>query len=196
MNASPTPADLADLVGPGLGDGVRSGSAEVLPVSVPGVTPTTVWLVRNDHLAHPMQAYVGRWPSGELRVLSDDQPAWFELMAKSDPKIDTAATALDYVRRFLEVTRGSSVIVREVSGPEDLHWRPGSADEEERRAVFLAGPEIAGPVAGRVDDGFHVELTLVVDQRIQRNLFDVTPDGRITASFRLLAQDLPLPIIR
>jgi len=42
----------------------------------------------------------------------------------------------------------------------------------------------------------HIELTLVVKQRIQRNLFDVTPDGRITASFQVVAEDLPLPIVR
>jgi hypothetical protein len=53
------------------------------------------------------------------------------------------------------------------------------------------------PVAARTTDGFHVELTLVVDQRLQRNEFDVDPDGRIThTSFRVLAERLPLPIAR
>lgn len=52
------------------------------------------------------------------------------------------------------------------------------------------------PVAEGVESGFHIELTLVVEQRIQRNMFDVTRDGRITASFQVIAEDLPLPIVR
>jgi len=39
-------------------------------------------------------------------------------------------------------------------------------------------------------------LTLVVDQRIQRNSFEVSRDGRLSATFQVLAEDLPLPIIR
>ncbi len=187
---------VADAVGPGLGAGVLSGDAEVLPVDVPGVEPTVVALVRDDHLDHPMQAYVGRWPTGEVRLLSDDQQAWADLVRTVGAHIDDPATALGYVRRFLEITRGPSVIVREVTDPEELPWRPGSPDEERRRRAFLAGPPIPGSVAEPIDDGFHVELTLMVGQRIQRNLFDVSGDGRIGASFRVLADDLPLPIVR
>ena len=46
------------------------------------------------------------------------------------------------------------------------------------------------------DGGFHVELTLVVDQRVQRNSFEVARDGSIRSDFRVLAEDLPLPIAR
>ena len=196
-----TPPDLsreavASAVGPGLGAGVLSGDADVLPVPIPGVVGPAVWLVRDDRLAHPLQAYVGRWPGGEVRVLSDDQEAWSALMAATGVQITDPATALAYVRQFLEVTRGPSVIVREVAGPADLPWRPGSTAEEERRAAFLSGPAIEAPVADGGVDGFHVEVTLVVDQRVQRNMFDVTDDGRISASFRVLADELPLPIAR
>jgi hypothetical protein len=187
---------VAAAVGPGLGEGVRSGAAAVLPITVPGVADTVVLLVRDDHLDHPMQAYVGRWPDGGLRVLNDDQGGWAELMAAVGVRITDPATALEYLRQFLEVTRGTSVIVQEVAGLQDLHWRPGSAAEEERRAAFVSGTRIDGPIAEVAGDGFHVELTLVVDQRVQRNLFDVTADGRITASFRVIADELPLPIAR
>jgi len=129
-----------------------------------------------------------------VRLLSDDQDAWAELMDAAGPHIADAATALGYVRQFLECTKGPAVIVREVTGPQDLQWRPGSVDEEQRRARFSAGPAITGPVADRSDGGFHVELTLVVGQRVQRNVFDVTADGRIAASFVVIAEDLPLPI--
>ena len=113
---------VAEAVGPGLGAGVRSGAAELLPIPVPGVTQSVVWLVRDDHLDHPLQAYVGRWPAGEVRVLSDDQPAWEELMdVVGRPHLDDAATALGYIRQFIEITRGPSVIVQEVTGPQDLH---------------------------------------------------------------------------
>ena len=58
-----TPPDIsrdavASAVGAGLGDGVLSRSADVLPTTIPGVLEPTVWLVRDDHLAHPMQASV------------------------------------------------------------------------------------------------------------------------------------------
>lgn len=187
---------VAEAVGPGLGAGVRSGAAELRSIPVPGVDETAVWLVRDDHLDHPLQAYVGRWPGGEVRVLSDDQDAWADLMAAVGPHIHDSATALGYIRQFLEITRGPSVPVQELTGPEDLRWRPGSVAEEQRRAAFLSDPAIDGPIVERIDSGFHVELTLVVGQRVQRNLFDVTPDGRITASFRVIADDLPLPIVR
>ena len=39
-------------------------------------------------------------------------------------------------------------------------------------------------------------LTLVVDQRIQRNTFEVGRNGAIDADYRVLAEDLPLPIAR
>lgn len=187
---------LASAVGPGLGDGVLSGDADVLPTTIPGAAGIAVWLVRDDHRNHPLQAYVGRWPDGAVRVLSDNQGAWAELIAAVGVQITDPATALAYVRQFLEVTRGASVIVREVAGLEDLHWRPGSVAEEERRTAFESSAGIEPPVAEAGVDGFHVEVTLVVDQRVQRNLFDVTADGLIAASFRVLAEELPLPIAR
>jgi hypothetical protein len=187
---------VAEAVGPGLGDGVLDGTAELLPVTVPGVAETAVWLVSDDRLDHPLQAYVGRWPDGSVRLLSDDQAAWTELMDALGARISDPHTALGYVRMFLEVTRGPSVLVREITGPDDLSWRPGSPEEERRRDEFLAGQPLPPPVAERRNGGFHVALTLVVDQRVQRNSFDVTPDGQISASFQVLAQDLPLPIAR
>ncbi len=197
MNGRPILAEgVADAVGPGLGAGVRSGAAQLLPVEVPGVDGSAVWLVRDERLDHPLQAYVGRWPDGTVRVLSDDQDAWAWLIEQVGAHIDDPATALGYVRQFLEITRGPSVLVREVTGPEDVPWRRGSAAEERRRAALLSGPDLEGPVAESTASGFHVELTLVVGQRIQRNLFDVAADGRIGASFRVLAEDLPLPIVR
>jgi hypothetical protein len=190
------PEAVARAVGDGLGPDVLSGTADLLPVVVPGVEQVAVWLVRDDRLDHPLQAYVGRWPDGTVRVLSDDQTAWTELMAAVGVRIEDPGTALGYVRQFLEVTRGPSVIVHEVAGPEDLQWRPGSADEEARRSAFLAEHLFQGPVTGRTDDGFHVELTLVVDQRVQRNAFDVATDGTVRATFQVIAEDLPLPIAR
>lgn len=187
---------VAAAVGPGLGDGVRRGSAAVLPIPVPGVAPTVTWLVRDDSLDHPLQAYVGQWPAGQVRVLSDDPAAWTALIAFVGARIDSGVTALGYVRRFLEMTRGSAVPVREVNDADELPWRPGSPDEEQRRAEFLAGPPVPEPTVEATDDGFHVELTLLVGQRVQRNLFDVTSVGRIDATFRVLADDLPVPIVR
>jgi hypothetical protein len=196
MNDQPVSPDaVAEAVGPGLGAGVLSGAAELVPIPVPGVRTTVVWQVRGDHLDHPLQAYVGRWPDGEVRLLSDDQDAWTELMGAVGVDIGDATTALGYVRHFLEITRAPSVIVLELTSVEDLQWRPGSDLEEQRKADFLSAATIPGPVVARTADGFHVELTLVVAQRVQRNVFDVTADGRIDASFEVLAEDLPLPII-
>jgi hypothetical protein len=187
---------VAEAVGPGLGPQVVDGSAELLPIAVAGTDQTAVWLVRDDLLGHPLQVYVGRWPDGSTRVLSDDPEAWADLMQALGVRLDDVGTALEHVRAFLEITRASNVIVQEVRSVDDLPWRPGSDDEEVRRATLLAGPALPPPLVEATGSGFHVELTLVVDQRIQRNLFDVTADGSINASFRVIAEDLPLPIAR
>ncbi|MFN8197293.1 MAG: hypothetical protein U0R72_03050, partial [Nakamurella multipartita] len=130
---------LAAAVGPGLGEAVQSGSATIEPTPVPGLPGTVVWLVRDDSLDHPLQAYVGHWPDGQVRVLSDDQDAWADLVREVGAHIDTVATALGYVRAFLECTRGAGVPVREITAADELPWRPGSPEEERRRAEFLGG---------------------------------------------------------
>jgi hypothetical protein len=192
----PDPASVAAAVGAGIGPAILAGTADLRPVPIPGVADDIAWLVRDDDPDHPMQAYVGAWPDGTVRTLSDDQPAFFELVAATGANIGDAETALGYVRAFLELTRGPGVIVREVRDAADLRWRPGSSTEEANRSRFEAGPPIEPPVAEPSDGGFHVELTLVVDQRIQRNEFEVARDGSIRSGYRVLADDLPLPIAR
>ena len=187
---------VATAVGPGLGPDVQSGSASVEPVTVPGAPPGVMWAVDGKMLDHPLRAYVGRWPDGAVRLLSNDQSAWADLIHASDLRLDDPETALGYVRQFLEATRDPSVIVYEATDAADLPWRPGSPAEDERRQALLAGPALPAPVAERTTTGFHVELALVVDQRIQRNIFDVTQGGAISASFQILADELPLPIAR
>lgn len=187
---------VADAVGAGLGPAVLSGAAIQQPVPIPGVAADVAWLVRDDDAEHPMQGFVGVWPDGEVRLLNDDQPAFFDLVAATGADIADPQTALGYVRAFLEVTRGPAVIVREIGDIADLRWRPGSAGEEANRARFEAGPPIEPSLAEGNNGGFHVELTLVVDQRVQRNLFDVGRDGSIRSDYRVLAADLPLPIAR
>ncbi len=187
---------LADAVGAGLGPAVLAGTAVLQPVPIPGVASDVAWLVRDDDAEHPMQAHVGVWPDDEVRLLSDDQPAFVDLVAATGAEIGDPSTALDYVRAFLEVTRGPSVIVREIHDAGELRWRPGSAGEEANRARFEAGPPIEPPMAEPSDGGFHAELTLVVDQRVQRNVFDVGRDGSLRSGYRVLADDLPLPIAR
>ena len=71
----PDPASVAEAVGAGLGPAVTAGTAVLRAVPVPGVADEIAWLVRDDDPDHPMQAYVGAWPDGTVRVLSDDQPA-------------------------------------------------------------------------------------------------------------------------
>jgi len=193
---APARSAIADAVGRGLGDAVLDGTASLRPLAIPGLGDDVAWLVRDDRVDHPLQAYVGVWPDGAVRVLSDDQPAFFDLVAATGADIRDASTALGYVRAFLEVTRGPAVIVREIEALADLRWRPGSAAEEANRARFEADPPIGSRVVEPTDDGFHVELTLLVDQRVQRNTFEVARDGTIRAGYRVLAEDLPLPIAR
>jgi hypothetical protein len=192
----PDMAAVAAAVGPGLGAALADGTAIVRPLPVPGLGDDRVWLVRDDLSDHPMQCYVGAWPDGTVRVLSDDQPAFFDLVASTGTGIHDADTAIGYVRAFLEATRGPMVIVREVTDLGDLRWRPGSDAEEERRRAFEADPPIEPPVADATPGGFRVELTLVVDTRVQRNVFDVARDGSLAAGFKVVARDLPLPTAR
>ena len=186
---------IADAVGEPMAADVLDGAADVAGVSIPGAPSVVIWRVRDDQLDHPQQAYVGQWPDGRMQALNDDQPAWTQLMDAAGVQIDDAATALGYVRQFLEVTRGPMVNVRPIERLEDVPWRPGSEDEEGRREQFLRVP-FEVPVSEPMGEMFQVGLTLVVDQRIQRNSFEVSRDGRLSATFRVLAEDLPLPIIR
>ena len=132
-----------------------------------------------------------------MRVLTGDQDAWADLVADTGARLTTAAQARSYVETYLEVTRGAMVIVQPVTSMDDLRWRPGSADEEDAKAALLADPPAIEPLVESSGDGFHVELTLVVDQRLQRNVFDLTSAGEITrTSYEVLAEHLPLPIAR
>jgi hypothetical protein len=189
-------AQVATAVGAGLGERVADGTADLTPVPVPGLGDAVVWRVEDATSDHPLAVYVGVWPDGVMRVLTDDQPAFFGLVRAVGVELTDPDTVLGYVRGFLEVTRGASVIVRVVSDLGDIRWRPGSPQEEAHREAFVADSPIRPPGVEASDDGFHVELYLVVDQRVQLNTFDVARDGSIAASYRVLAEDLPLPIAR
>lgn len=188
---------VAVAVGEPLADQVLDGQARLAPVAVPGIEATVVWRVRSESGPHPWQVYVGVWPDGSIRVLTADQSAWGDLVAETGARLVDEAHARSYVETFLEVTRGAMVIVRTVTSLDDLRWRPGSDEEEDARAALLADPPAIAPLLTPTTHGFHVELTLVVDQSLQRNLFDLTQTGEITrSSFRVLAEHLPLPIAR
>jgi hypothetical protein len=188
---------VAVAIGPPLADAVLDGTATLAPVAVPGIEATVVWRVRDTSGPHPWQVNVGVWPDGTVRVLTADQDAWSDLVAATGARLTGVKQARSFVETFLQVTRGAMVIVRTATSLEDLRWRPGSDEEEDARAGLLADPPDFAPLAARTADGFHVELTLVVDQRLQRNMFDLTKTGEITrSSFRTLADNLPLPIAR
>ena len=188
---------VAIAVGEPLGGQVLDGQAQLAPVAVAGIKGTVVWRVRDESGPHPWQVYVGAWPDGSMRVLTGDQDAWADLVAATGAHLASAAQARSYVETYLEVTRGAMVIVRPVTSLDELRWRPGTADEEAAKAALLADPPPIAPVLDSSADGFHIELTLVVDQRLQRNVFDLTSAGEMTrTSFSVLAERLPLPIAR
>lgn len=190
-------AAIAEALHPVIGTKVEDGSAEVSSFSIPGLADDAVWKVTVTDLDHPQQAYVGLCPAGTARVLSDDQSAFFDLVQTlGGARLVDAPTALGYVIAFLEATRGPTVLVRPLDDVRDIPWRPGSTDEEARRAAFLAAQTDVAPTVTRVADGYRVQLWLVVDQRIQVNSFDVGAKGALSASFRMVAADLPLPVAR
>jgi len=190
-------AAVAMVLGEPLGDAVIDGQAELDPVHVPGMESTVVWRVRDESADHPWQVYVGRWPNGDVRVLTDDQDAWADLVAATGVHLADAGQALAYVESYLEVTRGAMVIVLPIRSLDELRWRPGSPDEEEAKTHLLAAPPDVERVAEAKGKGFHVALTLVVDQRLQRNEFEIAADGQVLkSSFEVLAERLPLPIAR
>lgn len=195
LNEESTEA-IAAALHPFVGDAVREGRALVTHFPVPGLREGSVWRVRLEDLEHPQQAYVGLWPDGSARVLSDDLAAFMDLVAAAGVEIADPETALGYVQALLEVTRGPMVIVRPLTSVADIRWRPGSDEEERRKAEFLSQASVRPPLAEPSGDGFHVELFLVVDQRVQLNSFDVARHGSVSASYRVIAKDLPLPIAR
>jgi hypothetical protein len=189
-------AAIADAVGEPLATRLREGSADAIPVATPGLGDDVVWLVADDLADHPLEAYVGRRSDGSVALLTDDPDAWDDLAADVGVHLDDAADALGYVRVFLEATRAPMVFVQEVSGPGEFPWRPGTPDEEERRDRLIASDLVQPPSVDETDDGFDVTLTLVVDQRVQRNHFALSRDGALTTSFEILAEGLPLPVVR
>jgi hypothetical protein len=190
-------AVLAAALHPVVGNHVSDGTADVSSYPIPGLPDDAVWRVLITDMDHSQQTYVGLWADGTGRELVDDQPAFFELVrSRGGAQLPDEGTALGYVLAFLEVTRGPSVLVRPIHASTDIPWRPGTADEEARRAALLANSPIRPPTAEPTNDGFRLEVWLVVDQRIQLNSFDVARDGTLAAEFRVVATDLPLPIVR
>lgn len=192
------PNAVAAALGEPLGEAVVDGRAQLDGVAVPGIESTIVWRVHDRSGDHPWQVYVGRWPDGAVRVLTADQDGWADLVAATGgARLTDSEHATEFVETFLQVTRGAMVIVRPVNSLDDLRWRPGSDREEDARAELLAAPPRMEPSVAETADGFRVELTLVVDQRLQRNRFELTRSGEITkSSFEVLADHLPLPIAR
>lgn len=193
--SGPDPGVLAALPVT-LREAVAAGTARVSDHPIPGLPAGTVFRVLLEGIDHPQQTYVGRWPDGTARLLPDDQSAFAELAAAVGARIPDADTALGYVLGFLEVTRGPGVLVRVVDEVAQIRWRPGTAEEEQRRSRFLSTATVEPPRIEPTEDGSKVDVWLIVDQRIQLNTFDVSTDGAITATFRVVARDLPLPIAR
>ena len=187
---------VAMAVGEPVASRVLDGDATLDPVPVPGMEDTAVWSVLDDFGGHPMRLYVGMWPDGSARVLTADQDAWSDLVATVGVHLTEPDQARAYVEAFLEITRGAMVIVRPVTDLDDLRWRPGSTEEEVAKEALLADPPVMAPLVEVEPSGFRVELTLVVDQRLQRNTFAVSANGEIESSYRVLAEGLPLPIAR
>lgn len=196
MSADLDPYAAAPALGEPLGGLLIGGEAKAVPLDIPGVDHTVAWSVRYEAGPHPIWSNVGRWSDGTVRVLTADQGAWAELVRDAGISIASEEVAVAYAKAYLEITRGSMVLVRPVESVDDLPWRPGSGDEEAAKAALLASPPDLAPRAERAAGGFHVELALVVDQRLQRNTFDITADGVVTASFDVLAEGLPFPIAR
>ncbi|MGD9932244.1 MAG: hypothetical protein AB7T37_00860 [Dehalococcoidia bacterium] len=188
---------IAIAVGPPFDDRILDGEAEISAVTVPGIDGTVVWRVIDNEGPHPWQSYVGVWPDGLARVLSANQDAWSDLVAKCGASITDAATAKSYTETFLEVTRAAMVIVRSIASLDDIRWRPGSDAEEAAKSDLLRENPGIRSRAERRGSGFHVELTLVVDQRLQRNTFHVGKRGELTGmTFEVIAERLPLPVAR
>jgi len=188
---------VAKTLGEPLGEAVLDGRASLEAVDVPGVETTIVWRVRDELADHPWQAYLGRWPDGRVGMLTADQDAWSDLIRATGARLTEADQAREYVEAYLEITRGAMVIVQPVASLNELQWRPGSDTEEAAKTALLASPPDLAPVASTSGDGFHVELALVVDQRLQRNSFDVSSSGEIIrSSYEVLAEGLPLPFAR
>lgn len=191
---APSAEALAAAVPEPLSGEVTAGRAEVVEASVAGAARPFLWHVNAHALEHPMGLSVVGDPEGGLAVANDDQAAFVEAAAAAGLRLRSEADALGYVRTFLEATRGPSVLVSVVDDAAGIAWRPGTDAEESRRAAVLAGGEVRPPSVTATADGYRVEVVLVVQQRLQATTLDVTPDGAVQASFRVIADELPLPI--
>jgi hypothetical protein len=195
MTPAPDRQALADLVRGPMGEAVLAGDAAVEPRPVPGLPDGSVWEVSILSNPHMPRLAVGRGPGERLRLLTGSPDAFQDLVADLPVTISDTQTALGYVRGFLAATRPHDVLLQVATRPEDIAWRPGSPEEEERRAEFLADTSLT-PRAEPNGDSYLVSLILLRNQHAQRSNFRVSPDGSIGVEDELLVEGLPLPVLR
>jgi len=195
VTAPPEPGALAEVLGGPMGAAVRAGEAVVEPLPVPGLPEGTVSLVHVPSNPHMPQIAVGRGPGAGLRVLTGRPAAFSDLVADVPVAIPDPATAIGFVRGFLAATRDADVLLQVPERADQIAWRPGSPEEEERRAAFLSSTDLTAR-AEAAGDGFDVALVVLRDQHARRSTFHVGGDGIVAVDDDVLVDGLPLPILR
>ena len=162
-----------------MGAQVLDHDAKLAPVGVAGMEGTVVWRVRGRVGSTPL--------AGLCRRLARRLRAGAHGSTRTPGRNWSAAAGAAsqhrcrgtlYIETYLEVTRGAMVIVRPIDSLDDIRWRPGSAEKRTPRRQCWPIRQTTTPLVEAAGDGYHVELTIVVDQRLQRNVFDITAQGR------------------
>ncbi len=191
---SPLHHRVAALLRPPVADAVLTGDALLEPVTVPGLPDGRVWWVSVPSNPHVPRVAVGEGPDGTLRLLTGNGDAFAAVVADLPLTVDETSAA-EAVSAFLELTAEPSTMVQTPTAPGEIRWRPGIGDEVALREHFLATVDLA-PQVVRETDGFVVGLVLLAGQQAFRARYRVTADGVREIDREVVAESLPLPLVR
>ena len=194
MIESPDAAALGDLLGEPFARALAEGRANVELLAVPGLPDGTVWQVWVPSEPHMPRLVVGRGPGSRLRELTGRPQEFVELVADLPVSLPDDDTVIGYVLGFLAATRAHDELRQVAPAPEDIAWRPGSPDEERRRADFLATTPLA-PQVRRDGDDRVVDVVVLVDQRAERLQVRVGAHGQLDVTADVIVDGLPLPVL-
>lgn len=177
---------------------LRDDSTSIAKREAPMLRDGVIYRVEHAGPHHPVLFFLGVTPGG-TEVLTNDLEAFERFAKASGVSLETEKDVLDYVLAFLEVTRDTSTLVYRIDSVDQIRFRPTSTDEERRAQDEFVEENrnvIAAPAVSSMGDSSRVEFFVVSGPRVQRNTFDVSPDGTIEPSFEVIAEDLPLTIGR
>jgi hypothetical protein len=194
-------AELAKALGacyPGLSEYLGAPNTTLHSVPLPALFPPSAQLYRVYHPTpyHPIVFMVGL-TGGVAYPLTGHPERFIEMAQAAGVAVDSADTALAYVRAWLETTRPARQLFYLVSALDELEFVLNPTDEERAEIATFErdyGKLLRPPQANADSSGttFTVTLFAVRDRALERHTLTVARDGGANAAVETLAERLPL----